>query len=131
MSLLLPALARSVVGLCFKIHDEGGIYLSDFDYIESVKYELDIRGLGYFQNQIIDLEYLGKLIDRHIVEFIIGSKVLLDLKGKIMLKHPNYYKQLTSYLVKENLPLAFIVDFHTRKLEIRRVVNPNFNYQFR
>jgi GxxExxY protein len=131
MVLLLSTLVRTVVGLCYKIHEEGGIYLSDSDYIESVKYELDIRRLQYLQNQIIDLEYLGKLIDRHTVEFIIENKVLLDLKGRVLFKHSNYNKQLRTYLVKENLPLAFVIDFHTRKLTLRRVVNPNFNYQLR
>ena len=129
MALLLPELVRSVVGLCFKINEEGGPYLSDEDYIESVKYELNERKLNFRQNEIIELEYLGRLVDKHLVEFIIEDKILLDLKGRRLFAHPIFYKQLTSYLVKENLPLAYVVDFHARHLKLRKVINPNFNYQ--
>ena len=129
MTILLPGLTRTVVGLCYKIHEEGGIFLSEEDYIESVKYELNIRNLNFRQNEIIRLEYLGKVVDDHLVEFIIEEKILLDLKGRKLLHHPSFYKQLASYLVKENLPVAFVVDFHSRHLQIRRVTNPNFNYQ--
>lgn len=129
MALLLPELARNVVSLCFRINEEGGHSLSDEDYIESVKDELTVRHLNFRQNEIIELEYLGKLVDRHTVEFIIEDKILLDLKGRQLFRHPVFYKQLTFYLEKKNLPLAFVVDFHSRRLQLRRVINPNFNYQ--
>lgn len=129
MVLLLPELVRSVVGLCYRINEEGGHSLSDEDYIESVKDELTVRHLNFRQNEVIELEYLGKLVDRHVAEFIIEDKILLDLKGRQLFRHPVFYKQLTFYLEKENLPLAFVVDFHSRKLQLRRVINPNFNYQ--
>lgn len=118
-----------VVGLCYKINEEGGAYLSDEDYIESVKYELDVRHLHFRQNEVIELAYLGRLVDRHVVEFIIEDKILLDLKGRQLFRHPVFTKQLTFYLEKENLPLAYVVDFHSHRLKIRRVINPNFNYQ--
>lgn len=130
MSFLLPELARSIVGICYKINEEGGPYLSDEQYIESVKSELSLRNFNFLQNKTVELEYLGKTVDRHIVEFIIEDKILLDLKGRKLLHHPIFYKQLTSYLLKENLPLAFVVDFHSRRLKFRKVVNPNFNYQW-
>lgn len=129
MSLLLPDLVRNVVGLCYRINEEGGPYLSDEDYIESVKYELNVRNLDYRQNEYVELEYLGKTVDKHLVEFVIEDKILLDLKGKTLLRHPTFYKQLASYLKRKNLPLAFVVDFHSRHLKIRKVLNPNFNYQ--
>ncbi|MCL4338556.1 GxxExxY protein [Patescibacteria group bacterium] len=129
MVLLLADLVRSIVGLCYKISEEGGAYLSDEDYIESVRYELEARGFFFRQNEVIELEYLGKVVDRHIVEFIIEDKILLDLKGRVLLRHRIFYKQLAFYLLKKNLPLAFVVDFHSHRLKIRKVVNPNFNYQ--
>ncbi len=129
MVLLLADLVRSIVGLCFKISEEGGAYLSDEDYIESVRYELEAQGFFFRQNEVIELEYLGKVVDRHTVEFIIEDKILLDLKGRVLLRHRIFYKQLTLYLLKKNLPLAFVVDFHSHRLKLRRVVNPNFNYQ--
>ena len=129
MTLLLGDLVRAVVGLFYRIHEEGGHSLSDEDYIESVKYELNVRNLNFRQNEYIELEYLGKTVDRHLVEFVIEDKILLDLKGKTLLRHPTFYKQLAFYLKEKNLPLAFVVDFHSRRLKLRRVQNPNFNYQ--
>ena len=129
MALLLPDLVRTVVGLCYRIHEEGGHSLSDEDYIESVKYELDERKRNYRQNEYIVLEYLGKTVDRHLVEFVIEDKILLDMKGRSLLRHHSFYKQLAFYLKEKNLPLAFVVDFHSRRLKLRRVQNPNFNYQ--
>jgi GxxExxY protein len=131
MDLLIPELVRVIFGLLYKINEEGGINLSDEDYVEAVKYELAARKLKFRQNEIIELEYLGKPVDRHPVEFIIEDKILLDLKGRELLRHKIFYKQLLAYLVKEQLPLAFVVDFHSRRLQIRRVVNSNFNYQLR
>ena len=103
--------------------------MSDEDYVESVKYELSVRNLVFRQNEIVELSYLGKVVDRHLVEFIIEDKVLLDLKGRFLLQHHVFYRQLTSYLLEKNLPLAFVVDFHARHLALRKVVNQNYNYQ--
>jgi GxxExxY protein len=129
MALMLADLVRTVVGLCYKIYEEGGSHLSSEDYIESVKDELNRRNLQYRQNEVVQLEYLGKIVDQHLIEFIIEDKILLDLKGRILFHHDVFYKQLTAYLVKENLPVAFVVDFHSRRLALRRVTNPNYNYQ--
>lgn len=126
---LLPDLVRTVVGLCFKIHEEGGSLLDDGQYTESVKFELNGRGLKFRENELIELEYLGRIVDKHLVEFIIEDKILLDTKGRMLLKHPVFYKQISSYLIKENLPLALIIDFHSRRLALRKVINPNYNYQ--
>ena len=129
MVFLLPELARVVVGICYKIHDEGGALLADEQYIEAVKSELEIKELSYRQNEVVQLEYLGKVVDNHTVEFIIEDKILLDLKGRQLLRHKIFYKQMTAYLVKENLPLAFVIDFHSRHMQLRRIINPNYNYQ--
>lgn len=129
MVLLLPDLVRTIVGICFKIHEEGGHTLDDEQYNEAIKSELEIKGLQYQNNVIVELEYLGKQVDKHIIEFIIEEKILLDTKGRQLLRHAMFYKQMKAYLVKENLPIAFVVDFHAHRLEIRRIINPNFNYQ--
>ena len=117
------------MGFLYKINEEGGPYLSDDDYFESVKYELNTRNLKYRSNEFIRLEYLGKTVDNHLVEFIIEDKILLDLKGRTLLRHQVFYKQLLAYLKEKNLPLALVVDFHSRHLKLRRVQNPTFNYQ--
>ena len=129
MALLLSHLVRVVVYLCYKINEEGGPYLSDEDYIESVKYELSERKLNFRQNEYVELEYLGKPVDKHLIEFIIEYKILLDLKGRTLLRHKIFHKQLASYLKEKNLPLAFVVNFQSRRLQLRRIINPNFNYQ--
>lgn len=129
MVLLIPELVRTVIGICFKIHEEGGHTLDDEQYNEALKSELEIKGLQFRTNEIVELEYLGKIVDHHVVEFVIEEKVLLDTKGRQLFAHAMFYKQMNAYLVKENLPIAFIVDFHSHRLEIRRIINPNFNYQ--
>src|SRR3989338_2882543 len=98
MTLLLSDLVRAVVGIFYRIHEEGGHSLSDEDYIESVKYELNVRNLNFRQNEYIELEYLGKTVDRHLVEFIIEDKILLDMKGRSLLRHHYFYKQLSFYI---------------------------------
>ncbi|MBI2617328.1 GxxExxY protein [Candidatus Gottesmanbacteria bacterium] len=127
--LLLPTLVRMVVGICFRIHEEGGPTLDDEQYREAIKDELTQKGLHFRCDEEVELEYLGKVVDRHVIDFIIEDKVLLDTKGKDLLHHKMFYKQMTAYLLKENLPLAFVVDFHSHKLQIRRIINPNYNYQ--
>ncbi|KKR30652.1 MAG: hypothetical protein UT63_C0095G0003 [Candidatus Gottesmanbacteria bacterium GW2011_GWC2_39_8] len=129
MTLLLPDLVRRIIGVLYHIHEEGGPSLADEDYIEAMRQELGFRNLNFLQNENVVLEYLGKTVGEHVVEFIVEKKILVDLKGQFLLKHPTFYKQMLSYLVKENLPMALIVNFHSRRLELRRVLNPNYNYQ--
>lgn len=131
MAFLLPQLVREVIGICYKIHEEGGFHLAEEQYIEALKSELELKGFTFRQNEVISLEYLGKVVDKHLIEFIIEDKILLDTKGRQLLRHPIFHKQMTAYLLKENLPLALVIDFHSRHLQIRRIINPNYNYQLK
>lgn len=129
MVLLLPQLVRTVIGICYKIHEEGGSHLAEEQYVEALKSELASRGIAFRQNEIIILEYLGKVVDKHLIEFIIEDKILLDTKGRQLLRHPVFHKQMAAYLLKENLPLALVTNFQSRHLQLRRIINPNYNYQ--
>jgi len=117
--LIYPELSFKVVGICFVVHNELGVYAKEKQYGDLLEEKLKLNGLTYKREQIIGTS--GNTVD-----FIIDGKILLELKAKRIVTKEDYY-QTQRYLQETGLKLGIVINFRDQTIRPKRVVRIDKN----
>lgn len=112
--LIYPELSFKVVGLCFVVHNERGVYAKEKQYADLLEEKLKLAGLPYKRE--LRVGDSGNTVD-----FVVDDKLLLELKAKRMVTKEDYY-QTQRYLQDTRLKLGIIINFRDRTIAPKRVV---------
>lgn len=121
--LVYPELSYKVVGILFKVHSKlGGKYQEKY-YQRAVKVALKEAGLSFEKEIAVDLNFNGVKIGKYFLDFLIESKIVLELKATPRLTREDF-RQIAAYLKAKNLKLGILANFRGDKLYYKRVLNP-------
>ena len=118
-------LAKTVIGLCLKIHKELGPGLLESIYEEVLCFELDVLGLKFTRQQGLVVKYQGLIMDLGFrADIIVEDKLILELKSVETIA-PVHSKILLSYLRLTNKKLGLLINFNVDLIKngIKRIVN--------
>ena len=118
-------IAKSVVDICFKMHNKYGPGLFESVYEEIFSYELIKINMPFKRQQAIPLVHEEiKLEIGFRADFIFDDKVIIELKS-VELLAPVHYKQVQTYLKLTNIKLGLLVNFNVNLIKdgIHRIVN--------
>ena len=118
-------IAKSVVDICFKMHNKYGPGLFESVYEEIFSYELMKINMPFKRQQAIPLVHEEiKLEIGFRADFIFDDKVIIELKS-VELLAPVHYKQVQTYLKLTNIKLGLLVNFNVNLIKdgIHRIVN--------
>ena len=118
-------IAKSIVDVCFKMHNKYGPGLFESVYEEIFSYELMKINMPFKRQQAIPLVHEEiKLEIGFRADFIIDDKVIIELKS-VELLAPVHYKQVQTYLKLTNIKLGLLVNFNVNLIKdgIHRIVN--------
>lgn len=121
--LIYPELSYQLTGIFFKVHNKLGNMQKEVYYQRAVEEELKAQGIPYRRELSVDFKYDDKKIGKHVVDFVIDGKILLELKTADYLK-PHHLNQTLSYLKDLNLKLGIIANFRKERLQYKRVIHP-------
>lgn len=115
-------LTYKIIGIAMKVHRELGPGFLEAVYEEALIIEFKGAGIP-FRNQVeLDILYRGKrLKKRYKADFIIDTKIILDLKGINRLSEVDEACMI-NYLKATKLKVGLIVNFGRASLEWKRVV---------
>jgi GxxExxY protein len=118
-------IAKLVVDICFRIHQQYGPGLFVSVYEEVFCYEWGKTGIPFTKQQAIPLVHEEIKLDIGFrADIIIDNKVVVELKS-IDLLAPVHYKQLLTYLKLTNCKLGLLVNFNVALIKdgIHRIAN--------
>ena len=121
--LIHKELSYKIRGIIFLIHNELGQYRNEKQYGDALEYRLKEEKIKYEREKVLPISFEGEHPGRNRVDFLIDDKIILELKHTPSLTRDNYF-QCLRYLVTLKLDLGFLVNFKTRYLIIKRVLNP-------
>ena len=121
--IIYPSLSYKLMGILFKVHRRLGNTYQEKYYQQATEVELKKNNLPYKKEVLISLSYENKNIGKCFLDFVIDGKIALEIKTVPFFKEESY-KQLLAYLDAANLKLGIIVNFRTRRLNYKRLVNP-------
>jgi GxxExxY protein len=116
-------LTELLIGAFIEVHKELGPGLTENLYEEAVCHELDLRGLRFERQVLVEVTYKGKPIGTNRIDLIVEGKVIVELKSCEAL-NPVHRAQLICYLKLKKLRVGLLVNFNVPILRdgVKRVV---------
>lgn len=124
--LIYPELSYQLLGILFKIHSKLGSSYQEKYYQRAIEQELILQKITFKREVPIDVEYSGVKLGKHLLDFVIDNKIVLETKAELKIT-PDFIGQVISYLKSARLPLGIIANFRTPRLTYRRIINPLIN----
>ena len=122
-NLIFPDLSYKIIGSAFNVFNELGWGLSEKDYQRALAQEFGKQELKFEREIYISFQYKSVNIGKYYADFIVGDKVLLEIK---VVPHLGYVhvKQLFGYLKSAGIKLGILLYFTKEGVKYRRVLNP-------
>ena len=117
-NIIYPELSYLITGICFETQRELGRFCRQKQYCDFFETKLQDRNIRYEREKIINNEY----IKGNRVDFIVDDKILLEMKSLPFITK-NHYFQVQRYLTATNLKLAMLINFQSKYLKPKRIIN--------
>ena len=115
-------LSFKIIEACFEVHNILGPGYSEKIYEEALSKELRNRDIGYERQKLVEVYYKGEKIGEYRLDLVVENKIILELKAVSELSNI-FEAQLLSYLKATGMKLGILVNFGSKKVIYRRIVN--------
>ena len=122
MDYLHKNLTEKVIGAAMEVHNTLRNGFLESVYEEAMAIELDLQKILFERQKPIDVFYKGRPAKQFFCDFVIGGKVLVELKAIKKLSETEN-AQVLNYLKATKLPLALLINFGSPSLEFKRIIN--------
>jgi len=108
-------LTGKIIGAAIEVHRALGPGLLESIYEEALCHELELRGINYQRQVSVNVNYKGKQISGQILDLLVESKVIIELKSLRTLPDVATAQTL-SYLKATGLHRALLINFGEKRL---------------
>jgi GxxExxY protein len=121
-----------IIGACFEVYKQKGSGFTEPIYQECLKIELELRGIPFISQPILELEYKGTVLTQSFrPDFVCFDKIILEIKAVQSIVDA-HRAQVLNYLHSIGKDLALLINFGGYpRLEHERIIGPNANAQTR
>jgi len=119
--LLYSDLTREIIGAAMEVHKTIGSGFLESVYEEALAIEFDLRKVRYERQKGIDVFYKGWLAKQFVCDFLVGEKVLVELKALKAITGVEE-AQILNYLRATGLEVGLLINFGERSLKYKRMV---------
>ena len=116
-------LTEKIISSAMEVHSQLGPGLLENVYEEAMAHEFALRKIPFVRQKEIRLNYKGKDIGWHRVDFLVGNEVLIELKSVEVL-HVLHEAQMIACLKALQTKAGLLINFNVDRLQdgIRRIV---------
>jgi GxxExxY protein len=119
--LLYSGLTREIIGAAMEVHSNLGPGFLESVYEEALAIEFDLRKVRYERQKGIDVFYKGLLAKQFVCDFLVGEKVLVELKALKAITGVEE-AQILNYLRATELEVGLLINFGEQSLKYKRLV---------
>jgi GxxExxY protein len=120
-------LSFKLTGIAFKIQNEHGRFCTEKQYAAAFEEELGKADIKYEREKYLPVKIQeDSIIGKNWVDFVIEGIVAVDLKAKPFVERKDYY-QMQRYLNLMNLKLGLIINFQSKYLKPKRILNSRYS----
>jgi GxxExxY protein len=120
--IIYPELSYKLVGIAFKVFNNLGYGYQEKYYQRAYARELIKEKILYTREVAIKLKYDGENIGRYFLDFLVGNKIIIELKVASEFRY-RYLRQVLEYLNETNRKLAILIYFTKEGVKYRRIIN--------
>lgn len=118
----LENLTNRVIGIAIDVHKQLGPGFAEKVYQRALYLELQRNQLPIEREYKIQLRWKDVYIGYHLVDFLVNGQLILELKATGETQDIHKW-QLLSYLKAANKQLGLLLNFGSKVLGIKRVIN--------
>ncbi len=119
-------LTYQIIGCAMEVHRKLGNGFQEVIYQRALAIELERAGIA-FEREVVYPVYYDKIeIGQRRADFIVGEKVVIELKALIALGDI-HIAQARNYLEAFDLDIGLLINLGGKSLEHKRLFNPNRN----
>jgi GxxExxY protein len=109
-----------IIAAAIRVHKELGPGFLESMYEEALGIEPSAAGILFERQKLLPVFYREHVIGEHRLDFLVEGKTIVELKAISALEDV-HYAIVRSYLKAANLQDAFLLNFATTRLTIKRV----------
>jgi len=111
-----------VIGCAMRVHTTMGYGFQESIYQNALEIELAKTELEFIREYEIPIHYDGKVVGARRVDFLIANRIPVELKAVAVLEDV-HLAQAKNYLEAYNLRVGLLLNFGSKSLEIKRLIN--------
>ena len=121
---LFRELTGEIISCAIEVHSALGPGLLETVYENALEHEFRLRGICFERQKEIALEFKGRDVGLHRIDFLVESKIILELKS-VQSIAPVHEAQLLTYLKALNKRVGLLINFNSLRIKdgLKRMVN--------
>lgn len=123
-------ITAKVIGCAMKVHQKMRNGYQELIYQRCLIIELNKEGIGFKQEMELPIFYDGIEVGKRRVDFLIENKVVVEIKAVTELTDA-YLAQALNYLEALNLEIGLLINFGSKSLEVKRIINNKYTASFK
>ncbi|MCP4108403.1 MAG: GxxExxY protein [Desulfobacteraceae bacterium] len=120
------AITASIIGCAMEVHKMLGNGFQEVIYQRALAEEFNLKGVNASREFEMNVFYKGKVIGVRRVDFLVDNVVSVEIKALTNLEDV-HLAQAINYLEVYNLEIGMLLNFGSKSLDYRRLINPKFN----
>lgn len=130
-SLLYPDLSYKIQGAIFAVANSYGVGLKEIIYEKALIEEFEKRKIKFESQKRINIYSIesGKVLGTYVPDFVVEDKIILEIKATSFTIQDNL-RQQQSYLKASQYEVAYLVNFGTAELYLKRSIFTNDHKPF-
>ncbi len=109
-----------------EVHKILGNGFQEVIYQRALAEEFNLRGVNVSREFEMKVFYKGKPIGTRRVDFLVDKVIAVEIKALSKLENV-HLAQAINYLEAYNLEIGMLLNFGSKSLEYRRLINPKFD----
>lgn len=118
-------LTSKIIGCAIEVHKHLGNGFQELIYQRALEIEFRLQGINAQREFVMPLSYKGEEIGTRRVDFFVEEIIMVEIKAIIQLEDV-HLAQAINYLEAYNLEVGLLINFGSRSLDFKRVMNKKF-----
>jgi GxxExxY protein len=116
-----------IIGCAIEIHKILGNGFQEVIYQRALEKEMLLNGLSFNREYEMPIIYKSEQIGTRRVDFLVEDVISVEIKAITKLEDV-HLAQALNYLEAYNLEIGMLINFGSKSLQFKRLINPKFNH---
>lgn len=118
-------LTRKIIGCAMEVHKILGNGFQEIIYQRALAKEMELQNVPFQREFEMPIYYKTEQIETRRVDFLVYEKVSVEIKALTHLEDV-HLAQAINYLEAYNLEIGLLINFGTKSLEFKRLINSKY-----
>lgn len=91
-NLIYESLTYKINGTLFTVHNRLGSYCNEQQYADAIEEDFKRKDIQYEREKLLPKSFEGERAGRNKIDFLVGGKIVLEIKVKRIIGREDYYQ---------------------------------------